>query len=64
MSYKNQFLLEHADLELQQPRALDGIRFHREFCEAQLTPLRQEDLITISPKSKRRLEYILENTIY
>lgn len=64
MAYKNQFLHEHELLELTQPRALHGIRFHREFCEPRMAPLKPEDFIRIPPRLKRRLEYILENPVY
>lgn len=63
LKYRNQFLLEHDILELTQPRALDGVRFHREFCDARLGKLDRRNFIKIPPRLQRRLEYLLENPI-
>lgn len=69
--YRNQFLKEHRTLELLQPRALDGIKLHREFCNSIIgkkkpkSPLeREKNLIELTPKEKRRLAYLLENPQY
>ncbi|CAG9825346.1 unnamed protein product [Phaedon cochleariae] len=56
---RSQFIKEIKDHELLQTKALDGVRIHREFCNAVIAPPRAEEIIRLTEKQKMKIEEIL-----
>lgn len=56
---RKQFIKEIKDHELLQTKALDGVKIHREFCNAIITPPRADEIIKLTEKQKMRIEEIM-----
>ncbi|GLV38894.1 uncharacterized protein CBL_05893 [Carabus blaptoides fortunei] len=56
--YKAFFEKQHEKIERLQPHALDAVRFHRLFCD-DFKGL--PEVIKMTQKQKKRLQYLLEN---
>ncbi|XP_076270577.1 uncharacterized protein LOC143202725 [Rhynchophorus ferrugineus] len=54
-----QFIKEIKQHELLQTKALDGVRIHREFCNAIIRQPRPESLIKLTERQKLKLEELL-----
>lgn len=50
---------EIRDHELLQTKALDGVKIHREFCNAIITVPRPDEIIKLTEKQKMRLGEIM-----
>lgn len=59
-----QFIKEIKSIESLQPRALHGVRVHREFCNPILTPPSPAEIITLSDREMSELENILVTTYW
>lgn len=46
-----------------QPRALHGVRFHKEFCENVLVPISKDAFIKLNEREQFRLDVLLKNKI-
>lgn len=58
--YKAFFEAQHQKIERLQPRALDAVRFHRLFCD-DFKEL--PEMIKMTQKQRKRLQYLLENPV-
>ncbi|XP_023029905.1 uncharacterized protein [Leptinotarsa decemlineata] len=54
-----QFIKEIKDHELLQTKALDGVRIHREFCNAIIRPPHPDEIIRLTESQKMKIEEIL-----